>query len=201
MIHPIPPRHSVGKDYLAYWEKFLSNDEINKILAMPEWVDTGAAHIGGASIHDSKVNKDIRRTEVGWLGLNPDTAWLWERITGVVADVNREFFKFDLTGCYEPMQFGVYRASDSGHYDWHIDAAPTDKKAPRKLSMALLLSDPSEFEGGELQVKTYNDEIQTLQAAKGRAWFFPSYTLHRVTPVTKGVRRSIVLWVGGPEFK
>jgi PKHD-type hydroxylase len=76
-----------------------------------------------------------------------------------------------------------------------------DGAAPRKLSMAMLLSDPSEFEGGEFQVKTTSDDVQTLEVKKGRAWFFPSYMLHRVTPVTKGVRRSLVLWVGGPQFK
>jgi PKHD-type hydroxylase len=67
--------------------------------------------------------------------------------------------------------------------------------------MSLLLSDPSEFEGGELQVKTDSDEAITLEATQGRAWFFPSWALHRVTPVTKGVRRSLVIWVGGPPFK
>jgi PKHD-type hydroxylase len=65
----------------------------------------------------------------------------------------------------------------------------------------MLLSDTSEFEGGEFQVKTNNDEAQTLETKQGRAWFFPSYTLHRVAPVTKGIRRSLVLWVGGPAFK
>ena len=67
--------------------------------------------------------------------------------------------------------------------------------------MVLMLSDPSEFEGGELQIKTDSDDAITLEQKKGRAWFFPSYILHRVTPVTRGIRRSLVLWVGGPEFK
>jgi PKHD-type hydroxylase len=179
---------------------FLTPEEINKILAMPEWLNVTEAGIGGSGEH-SEINKNIRTTDVGWVWLNQDTAWLWERLAGVIADVNAQFFKFDLTGCYEAIQLGVYKDSDKGHYNWHIDASPNDKHAPRKLSMSLLLSDPSEFEGGELQIKTCNDEIQTLDMVKGRAWFFPSYTLHRVTPVTKGVRRSLVLWVGGPEFK
>lgn len=200
MIYPIPPRHSKGKDFTAYWEGFLTNEEINKILAMPEWLNVGDAAVGGSG-NLSGINKKIRTTDVGWLWLNPDTAWLWEKITNVIADVNSQFFKFNLTGCYEAMQLGVYKETDEGHYDWHIDSSPTDKQAPRKLSMSLLLSDPSDFEGGELQIKTCNDEIQTLAMVKGRAWFFPSYMLHRVTPVTKGVRRSLVLWVGGPEFK
>jgi PKHD-type hydroxylase len=200
MIYPIPPRHSKDKDFVAYWEGFLTPEEINKILAMPEWLSVNEAGIGGSG-GSSTVDKNIRRTDISWVGLRPDTAWLWEKLSNVIADVNRQFFKFDLTGCYEPIQLGIYKESDNGHYNWHVDVSPTDTHPPRKLSMSLLLSDPSEFEGGELQVKTCNDEIQTLDMVKGRAWFFPSYTLHRVTPVTKGVRRSLVLWIGGPEFK
>ena len=67
--------------------------------------------------------------------------------------------------------------------------------------MVLMLSDPSEFEGGQLEIKTDSDNPITLEQKRGRAWFFPSYVLHRVTPVTKGTRRSLVLWIGGPEFK
>lgn len=200
MIYPIPPRQSKGKDFTAYWEGFLTNEEINKILARPEWLNVGEACVGGSS-NKLEIKKDIRTTDIGWLNLNQDIAWLWEKITNVIADVNCQFFKFDLTGCYEPIQLGIYKESDKGHYDWHTDTSPTDIHVPRKLSMSLLLSDPTEFEGGELQVKTCNDEVQTLKMIKGRAWFFPSYMLHRVTPVTKGIRRSLVLWVGGPEFK
>jgi PKHD-type hydroxylase len=64
-----------------------------------------------------------------------------------------------------------------------------------------MLSDPKEFEGGELQIKSDSDNVKTLEQKKGRAWFFPSWTLHRVTPVVTGIRRSLVLWVGGPGFK
>ena len=67
--------------------------------------------------------------------------------------------------------------------------------------MALLLNDPSEFEGGKFKIKTNSDSEQELELKKGRAWFFPSWTLHKVTPVTKGVRKSLVVWVGGPSFK
>jgi PKHD-type hydroxylase len=199
MIYPIPPRQSKGKSQTAYWENFLTTEEINKILAIPEWLNVQDACVGTST--DFEIDKRLRTTDVGWLYSNEYTVWIWERIANVVADVNSEFFKFNLTGCYEPIQLGVYKATDQGHYDWHTDALSTDRTVPRKLSMSLLLSDPSEFEGGELQVKTYNDDVQTLAMIKGRAWFFPSYTLHRVTPVTKGVRRSLVLWVGGPEFK
>ena len=198
MIYSIPPRHSKGKDTHAYYENFLNNDEINKILAYPEWLQHKPASIGGMS---EGAPPEIRKSNVAWLGLNQETAWLWEKLANVIADVNREYFKFNLTGCYEPIQLGIYKEEDRGHYSWHTDSANTDNNTPRKLSMSLILSDPSEYEGGQLQLKTVNDNIITVECPKGRAWFFPSYTIHRVTPVTKGIRRSLVLWIGGPEFK
>lgn len=200
MIYPIPPRNTPGKDFLAYWEGFLSSEDINLILSQPEWLQTEKGCVGDGFGEEQNCS-DIRVTDVAWIGMKPELAHIWEKLANVVAEVNSKFFGFKLTGFYEPMQLGIYNAGDNGHYDWHTDASPMDRHVPRKLSMAILLSDPSEFEGGEFQIKTNNDTVQTLECVKGRAWFFPSYTLHRVAPVTKGIRRSLVLWVGGPEFK
>ena len=200
MIFQIPPANSSGKDHTAYWENFLTPDEVNLILAQPEWLNTKDGCVGG-STGESLVNKETRTTQLAWLSAKPELIDIWNKFAQATAEINRHFFRFDLTGFYEPMQLGIYSEHDKGHYDWHIDASPSDKSVPRKLSIAMLLSDPSEFEGGELQVKTNSDQISTLETKKGRAWFFPSYTLHRVTPVTKGVRRSLVLWSGGPEFR
>lgn len=205
MIYSIPPRNHKGKDFCAYWDQFLSEEQRTAILAMPEWLQTSNGVIGG-QIKDKKesmVNSEIRSSKVSWLNYNENTAGLWDKLSGVIAEVNSEFFHFTLTGMYEPIQLSVYAATKESedHYSWHTDMSMTDQHVPRKLSMSLLLSDPSEFEGGELQVKTTSDEITTLDPAVGRAWFFPSWVLHRVTPVTKGIRRSLVVWVGGPPFK
>jgi len=199
MIYPIPPRNIPGKDHLAYWEGFLTQDDINLLLAQPEWLNMQEGCVGGSVA--STVDPAIRASQVSWIGMKPELLPIWEKLADAVAEVNRQFFHLDLTGFHEPMQLGLYTEQQKGHYNWHIDASPSDKHVPRKLSLAILLSDPSEFEGGEFQVKTCTDEAQTLECKKGRAWFFPSYTLHRVAPVTKGVRRSLVLWVGGPAFK
>jgi len=200
MIYPIPPRATPGRDHLAYWEEFLSSDDINLLLAQPEWLKLQDGCVGGAS-GGNEVNERVRASQVAWVGAKPELQYIWEKLAVAVAEVNSQFFHFDITGFHEPMQLGLYTESQQGHYDWHTDAAPSDRNVPRKLSMAMLLSDPSEFEGGEFQVKTGNDVAQTLECKKGRAWFFPSYTLHRVAPVTKGVRRSLVLWIGGPAFR
>ena len=200
MIFPIPPRNSFGKDTHAYADGFLTDNEIDKILFFKEWMNPQEATLG-SSIENAYTDPKLRVTDVAWLGVTQENTWLWNKITNVIATINSQFFKFDLTGCYENMQLGTYKANNNGHYGWHIDANPASLMPPRKLSVVISLSDPCDFEGGELQVKTDNDEIKTLELKKGRAWFFPSYTLHRVTPVTKGIRKSIVLWVGGPEFK
>lgn len=200
MIFPIPPRNAPGKDHLAYWEGFLSGDDINLLLAQPEWLNARQGCVGG-STGVTEVNAGVRDSEIAWLGMKPEIAHIWDKLGEAVAEVNRRYFHFDLTGFHEPMQLGIYTEERQGHYNWHTDAAPNDAAVPRKLSMAMLLSDPNEFEGGEFQVKTCNDEAQTLDCQKGRAWFFPTYTLHRVSPVKRGVRRSLVLWVGGPAFR
>jgi len=200
MIYPIPPRAIPGKDHLAYWENFLTPEDINLILAQPEWLNLQSGCVGG-SAGTSEVNERIRSSQVAWIGAKPELQHIWGKLAETVAEVNSRFFHFDLTGFHEPMQLGLYTEQQQGHYDWHTDASPTDRNVPRKLSLSMLLSDPSEFQGGEFQVKTSSDTVQTLETLKGRAWFFPSYTLHRVAPVTKGVRRSLVLWVGGPSFR
>ena len=200
MIISIPPRNHIGLDNHAYWENFLSNDEINFILAQPEWLSVSNAVVGGQHSPPTH-NSEIRRSEVAWLSGKPELADIWTKLSDVVAEVNRRFFHYDLTGFHEPMQLGVYQSNNNGYYNWHCDAAPEDTKVPRKLSMDLLLSDPAEFEGGELQIMNSNDVPVSLEQRRGRAWFFPSWMLHRVTPVTRGIRRSAVLWVGGPAFR
>lgn len=198
-IYPIAPFNAPGREDCCYWEGFLSDDQINYILSRPEWFDSQKAEIGDGL--SGIVNVEKRSTAVSWMGHDQNNHQIWEQIVNTVWSANRQFFHFELTGCYESAQLGLYTAGENGHYDWHVDSSLGSNNVPRKLSMALLLSDPSEFEGGELQLKTSSDNIMSVEQKKGRAWFFPSWTLHRVTPVTRGIRRSLVLWAGGPAFR
>lgn len=200
MIFPVEKRQTKYRDTHAFWEGFLSDEDINQILSLPEWLNTDVAKIGGDS-SEGRVDGNIRKTNVGWMAPNQNNVHIWEKFSNVVSEVNSEFFHFDLTGFYEPAQLGLYTSGEQSHYSWHIDSSCKDRKVPRKLSMVLMLSDPSDFIGGQLQIKTESDVPIDLEQKKGRAWFFPSYVLHRVTPVVKGTRRSLVLWIGGPEFK
>lgn len=201
MIYPLHPIERFNKNRPIFWEDFLTDDDINKILAAPEWLQATEGKIGNSVEEGPRLDKSIRSSELGWYYPNANNQEIWYKIQKTIIRVNNEFFGFDLTGMYEPAQLGIYKAEQEGHYNWHIDAGTSRLAAPRKLSMALQLNDPTEFEGGLLQVKVDRDETVNLELRRGRAWFFPSWMIHRVTPVTKGVRRSLVLWIGGPELK
>jgi PKHD-type hydroxylase len=98
------------------------------------------------------------------------------------------------------MQYTVYYGDREGHYDAHIDSS-ANTQCPRKLSIVLQLTDPAEYEGGELQIINDSRSPLAVQKARGLVAAFPSFALHKVTPVTKGIRKTIVIWITGPAFR
>lgn len=199
MLQAITPLKNMQFEPCIYWEGFLSEEELSSLNALPEWNTLVQATIGGET--SAVVDPNVRATKIAWVKNNDSNKWLYERISEVLAKVNNLYFNFDLTGLHEYIQLGLYDENDQGHYNWHIDTGRDFGLVSRKLSFVLMLSDPSEFEGGHLEIKYDSDIPITPQLAKGRAWIFPSYLLHRVTPVTKGVRKSLVVWAGGASFK
>jgi len=113
--------------------------------------------------------------------------------------MNDQFFEFDLDKI-ERIQFTYYDSKENGMYDKHIDPLPWNIPYNRKLSLVVQLSDPTEYEGGELLLYT-SKEPTSIKKQKGLTTFFPSYVLHECTPVTKGERYVLVAWVHGPPFK
>lgn len=199
MNYTFPPYESTNKSPIAYWENFLTDQQIDEILSVPEWNNLTPAQIGTSG--NGIVNPEVRETDVSWYTRNASNNEIWEKLAHAATEVNRTFFRYDITGFYEPAQLGYYNADKRSHYDWHVDWDVVNMRVPRKLSMVLQLNDPLEFEGGELQVKVNSDKQTSVDLKRGRAWFFPSFMLHRVTPVTRGERKSLVLWITGPEFK
>jgi predicted 2-oxoglutarate/Fe(II)-dependent dioxygenase YbiX len=101
----------------------------------------------------------------------------------------------------EMIEFAQYTEyNKSSHYNWHMDSEIEFSKEPpvRKISMSILLSDPKEFVGGELE---FIEEGKPMELKKGEAVFFASFIRHRVKPVKKGIRKSLVMWFGGEPFK
>ena len=100
------------------------------------------------------------------------------------------------------IQYTEYDAAELGHYDWHQDIGPGQASA-RKVSLTVQLSGANEYEGGELQIWNGGDlaDAESTPRGAGNVVIFPSYMPHRVSPVTRGIRRSFVLWVGGGHYK
>ena len=111
--------------------------------------------------------------------------------------LNSQFFKFDLFGLAEGMQFTKYTAP-GGKYGTHIDRITGG--LTRKLSFTLQLSDPADYVGGDLQLHLGDDPLK-MNREQGYVAVFPSYVLHEVTPVTEGTRYSLVSWITGAPFK
>jgi PKHD-type hydroxylase len=111
---------------------------------------------------------------------------------------NLNHFGFENMKITEPAQFTEY--PKGGFYDWHMDLDINGSHEPpiRKISMTILLSDPSTFKGGNLE---FMEKNKLADLKQGQAIFFASFIRHRVAPVTKGMRRSLVMWFGGTPFK
>ena len=182
----------VNRPYSWAWADTFTADECDRIIELAHFDMTEATTFGGVT--------DYRQSSVRFLYPSPATGWMFRRITGIVVAVNNQHFGFDLTGMIEGLQFTRYKPP-AGHYDWHCDMAPD--KAPRKLSLTIQLSDPDGYTGGDLELAAGggNSDVEVVGRERGRAFLFPSWMPHRVTPVTEGVRYSLVAWITGPLFR
>lgn len=179
-------------EYWSFYKDAFSEPEIEKIISEGESLPKIDAKIG-----NSILNTEIRETTVSWIpSSKEENQWLFRRLTDLTIDGNAKYFGFDLN-TIETLQYSVYNVN--GHYKQHIDTKYSQGLGARKLSFVLMLSDPNDYEGGDLRLH-YGSEPTVLPRDKGTLLFFPSYTLHDVTPVTKGVRKTLVGWVLGPSF-
>lgn len=141
---------------------------------------------------------EIRKCLVA--SLHPDT-WIVKAMTEALHQANQKHFGYDLGEWTAPTQI-TYYTRKGDFYDWHIDGNGFYEEAygMRKLSISLLLSNPSEYSGGEFDIQDGSDTY-TLKPDFATAIVFPSFYTHRVRPVTSGKRISLVNWMGGPAFK
>jgi PKHD-type hydroxylase len=104
---------------------------------------------------------------------------------------------YDITG-HEAVQFAQYGPEQ--HYNWHQDTFPlSGQPVDRKVTVVCLMSDVTEFDAGELQLRLYQE--YTAPLTKGSIIAFPSIIEHRVIPVTRGLRASATMWLNGPRFR
>lgn len=175
----------------AWHKPLLSPEECKKIIEIgsKKKLTAGRVYQG--------IDTGKREAKVTWLAPTDDLDWLFKRMTDIVSQLNSKYFKFDLYGFIEGGHFIYYKAP-TGKHSKHIDIIMNGYV--RKLSLTIQLSNPNSYKGGDLILHT--DSIpETAPKEQGTLIAFPSYTLHEITPVTKGERYSLVFWVTGPQFK
>jgi len=139
---------------------------------------------------------DIRRSRVAWVNNQSVRNMLYEFVD--IANTNafhvHVYKKADI-------QYTEYLSSEQGHYGLHHDIDwNSNNNFDRKLSVTVQLSDSTEYEGGDFTFSEVESPNQTSKD-KGTVLVFPSYLQHKVTPVTKGERKSLVAWFEGPQWK
>mgnify|MGYP003135981891 FL=1 len=143
------------------------------------------------------LNTKTRTSHISWIPFKKMID-MYKDIEKVMKQTNTNHFGFEGMQITELAQYTEY--PEGGFYEWHVDNDVNMAHEPpvRKISMTCLLSPESEFEGGDLEL-VKEDKVAKIK--QGHAIFFASFIRHRVTPVIKGNRKSLVMWFGGTPFK
>jgi PKHD-type hydroxylase len=185
------------KNVWETWSSALSDEECDAILARAENYAEADATIGfSESLRSDLVH---RTSTIRWFNVNrePDIV---ARIMEFVRSSNRTNFGVDIEAPFE-IQFTEYHATNKGHYDWHQDVwFESPRPYARKLSVVVQLSDPADYAGGEFEFFGIPNPAANF-APRGSILIFPSFLQHRVLPVSKGIRRSLVTWIEGPNWR
>src|SRR3954462_14454587 len=153
----------------------------------------------GLALEPARLTSDIaghiRATQVAWVHRLPETEVLYRRMEAVVLRLNTDLFHFDLSGL-TVMQYAVYRESDGSYFDWHNDYGryrDDPGQEPRKITVSLQLSDGASYDGCDLEVRAAHP-LDVAPRDRGALVAFRATALHRVTPITCGVRKCLVAW-------
>lgn len=174
-----------------YFENFFNEQEftwLNNLKNLYSFEESSI--VGGGS--------GVRKSVIKWIHPDDKSMWVYDKLGDAIKQANDSLWNFDINSIIDSIQYTEY-PHGNGHYNWHLDIGPYPINH-RKISLVLQLSDPEEYEGGDLELWPGGTPI-TIIKKKGTLVIFPSYIMHRVTPVTKGVRKSLVLWAGGNSYR
>ncbi len=180
---------------VCFIEHFLSKEECINLRNQDNW-ENGL--IGG---DENNLNLNVRNSKIKWLTSfsHPE---MYLKVINLFNEVNNSTYNYDLR-FLDSLQLTLYNGDEEGFYGIHKDSFNNEvgDLSDRKLSLSILLSDPSEYEGGDLVIDQENKEPTVVPKKTGSAVVFPPYLRHEVTKVTKGNRFSLVAWAQGPMFK
>lgn len=195
---PIPKYIPQVESCIA-WGKAFSKEECDAIVEECELQEFKKGRVGGTG--DGELNEEVRDSDIVWIYPTNTNEWIFHRMASLAGRINFDKFQLDID-CFDGFQYSKYKTE--GHYEWHTDIVeqPRNPQLHRKLSFSLMLTEPSEYEGGELLINLTGDSSKSknLKCEKGDLIMFYSYLPHKVSPVTKGQRISLVTWAMGPKF-
>ena len=203
MTTDVAARFPIGAPYLTDWAThctydIFGDDEIEAIknfeLALPDYEPATVRKDGDKAAIDHAV----RECDVNWLRPNPGNRWFYEKVGHAAQEANSFRWRCELPGFNEPLQYTRYRGEDNHHYEWHMDMG-AGRLSLRKISFSLILQNAEE--GGDFEIFTQQQILTLDKLTVGSLLFFPSYIMHRVTPIIRGERISIVGWLGGLTYK
>jgi PKHD-type hydroxylase len=179
-------------DY-CWFESAFTPDEVRRIIELSEEFPPEEATVGNYRAIDGKIRSSIVR----WVHPNANNLWFFDRLVTLVGTCNQQRYGFELTGLNEGLQVAEYRPG--GFFSWHKDHGP-DAHSIRKLSVTVQLSDPGDYDGGDMEFLA-GPRAEVAPKALGTAIIFPSYVMHRVMSIERGSRRSVVGWFSGPPYR
>lgn len=204
----ISPFHQDGNDCIAaiceinvqenpyltavgQFPRIFSAADCRRIIGLP--LPTMPAEVYDGHAHGARVDYQHRRTNEKPIPPTAEYEWIYQPLGRIAREANANAYRFQLS---DVMTAHVLEYTPDGFFDWHLDLG-SGLTSSRKLTMVTFLTPPEEYEGGNL---CFMDSGDPLRLPQGTTVIFPSYLLHKVEPVTKGMRFTLVSWVHGPCF-
>jgi PKHD-type hydroxylase len=186
----------------CYFRSYFDKNTCENIIKKAQSLPSQEAYLGDGSV--SIQNKQIRRSEIRFANKgDPNFQFIFDALWKNAIEANEKFFGFHIDKL-DFIQIAKYDAAYKGEYKSHHDVfwINDDPKTHRKLSCVIQLSDPNEYEGGDLEInETVEPPSKVDLRQQGTMIFFPSFLRHQAHPVTKGARYSIAAWFEGPKWR
>jgi len=188
-------RFNVRLEHFAVYTKAFTPEEVEQIVFLENLQNFEKGSVGGEGVN-SRVELESRNSDISWIHQDSNSQWIFDRFSYCVSTVNHHHFMYDIDG-YDAFQYTKY--GEGQYYNWHLDVHFDYLNWERKISAVIMLSDPDEYRGGELEIIANGNPEKSLKLKpeKGDIVFFASWMPHRVVPVISGVRKTLVCWVMG----
>lgn len=152
------------------------------------------------NLSNGLIDVTIFNSRINYINPSPEVEYIYNRIRYIIIQQNQLLWNFNLHDYGEPLKFSEYNETYNGFVDWHVDLGQNNVSKFRKLTAVVQLSDEKSYEGGDLIIMYPNNTEYKMPRKKGSIIIFPSIVMHKVMPVTRGIRNSLVTFAYGPPF-